>query len=223
MVLFENSFCSNNMEIKVYLVEQQNIIREGLTALLASGDNIKVTAECADLEKLPSLADCDVILIDYHGGLEPFLKKLRKIKNEFRHIKIIVLTGEEDTLDVLQAMLTAGVNGYLTKDASSEELHHSIRKVYDDGNYVCTAFVMRLLKNSKYFVNKPETIHLKDLEQELLNLIAEGLTNNDIAQQLHVSVRTIETRRKKLLEKTGTVNTANLIRFAAENGLLKNT
>lgn len=125
-----------------------------------------------------------------------------------------------DKLETLQKMLEGGISGYLTRDASKDELLHSVRKVCDEGYYVCTAFVMRMMKNPAYFRKKAHVIELKKPEQDVLNLVAEGLTNNDIAQRLFVSVRTVEARRKRLLDKTRATNTATLVRFAVEHGLL---
>jgi DNA-binding NarL/FixJ family response regulator len=209
------------MAIRVYIVEKQKIVREGLKAVMLRKENINVAGDAASLDRLPSLSECDVLLFDQNGDIDAFLKKVRGIKKKYPSIKIITLTDADNSLEVLQDMLETGVNGYLTKNASAEELNHSVFKVFDDGSYICTGFVLRLLKNFKHTVVNPKRIELKESEQIVLNLIAEGLTNQDIADQLKISVRTVETRRQKILEKTGSVNTAVLIRFAAENGLLE--
>jgi DNA-binding NarL/FixJ family response regulator len=209
------------MAIRVYIVEKQKMFREGLKALMLEEKSIQIAGETEDLDHLPSLKSCNVILLDHDSGKSSFLKRVKTLKKTYPSLKIVVVSSEDNSIDVLKAMLEAGVNGYLTKNASGEELTHSIRKVYGDGNYVCTGFVMRLLKHPKRYFKKTKTIELKPAEQTVLDLVAEGLTNKEISEQLGISVRTVETRRKKIMDKTGSVNTAVLIRFATENGLLK--
>lgn len=211
------------MEIRVILIERQKIIREGFKAFATNDDKVKIIGEAERLDAATAklLAGCDVLVLEFYGAFNAFMAQVKEIKGKYPTLRIITLTGDEvDKLETLQKMLEGGISGYLTRDASKDELLHSVRKVCDEGYYVCTAFVMRMMKNPAYFRKKAHVIELKKPEQDVLNLVAEGLTNNDIAQRLFVSVRTVEARRKRLLDKTRATNTATLVRFAVEHGLL---
>jgi DNA-binding NarL/FixJ family response regulator len=122
-------------------------------------------------------------------------------------------------------MLQAGADGYILKTSSIEELVYAIQKIANHGIYIGPEFTLNML--AKYAPKSSDDrnavydFNISDREMDVLKLIAKGLTNNEIAQKLYTSVRTIETRRKKLLEKTKTINTATLIYFATANGLLK--
>jgi len=209
------------IKINVCLIGKHQLLRSSIKTLLRDS-HISMVAEedsVKSLTRLP-LTSCHVMVIECAQRMDTFLKLVSDLLNTHPHIKVIALTSGEDDLSMLRSMLEAGISGYLTNDASGEELSHSIRKVHDEGIYVCTAFVMRMLKSPAQATPLQSTVKLKAPELEVLRLIAEGLTNNEIAEKLFLSVRAIENRRKRLLEKTGSINTATLIKFAVKNGLI---
>ncbi len=212
------------METQVYLLERKPLIRDNIRGLLRNERSVKIFAEDKDLGEArhKAFAKAEVLLVEFVQPASMFFERVAALKKQYPALKIIVMSCEDDSVATLRTMLQSGASGYLTINASTEELTHAIRKVMGDGTYVCTAFALRQLKNaaSASVSKKLPPIMLSRGEHEVLALVAEGLTNQEIAQQLFVSVRTVENRRQKLLEKTDTVNTATLIKFAMRHGLI---
>lgn len=217
------------MSIKIFLVEDHDIVRNGIKALLNSQEDVKIVGEASNgleaLKKLESIQP-DVLLMDMNMPVMDGLDGTRKVKERFPAIKILVLSMH-DHESYLIDMLDAGANGYILKNASTDELMYAIRKIANDGIYIGAEFTLNMLakyKSSAGFVTNTKSkldLKISDREMDVLKLVAKGLTNNEIAKQLFTSVRTIETRRKNLLDKTKTTNTATLIHFATLNGIIK--
>jgi DNA-binding NarL/FixJ family response regulator len=216
------------MEITIFLVEDHDIVRNGIKALLSNHPQIKIVGEASNgldaLEKLEKIQP-DIVLVDMNMPVMDGLESTKRIKNKYPDVKILVLSMH-DHESYLIDMLQAGANGYILKNASTEELVFAIRKIANDGIYIGPEFTLNMLAKYKAFAGYSDSTALYDFkisdrEMDVLKLVAKGLTNNEIAVKLFTSVRTIETRRKKLLEKTKTRNTATLIYFAAANGLIK--
>lgn len=214
------------MRVKVFIVEDHEIVRQGIRALLEGNDEVEIVGEAVNgadaIEKLRNISP-DVILMDMNMPVMNGLESTRVIKKNFPSVKVLTLSMH-DHESYLSDMLEAGASGYILKNSSREELLFAIKKIAGDGIYIGPEFALNML--SKYKIeNGPIVQHVKieltDKEREVLDLIADGLTNVQIANKLFTSVRTIETRRKKLLDKTGTNNTATLIRYSVRNGLIK--
>lgn len=214
--------------INVLLVEDHDIVRQGIRALLENQPEVTVIGEACNgaeaLEKLKILKP-DVLIMDMNMPVMSGLECTRKVRSEYPDIKILVLSMH-DHENYLIEMLDAGANGYVLKNTSKDELVFAIKKIANDGMYIGPEFTMSMLakyKASTGFAEISPSLDLKISEREMdvLRLVAKGLTNNEIAKQLFTSVRTIETRRKNLLEKTKTTNTATLIRFATIKGIIK--
>lgn len=216
------------MKIKVLLVEDHDIVREGLRALLEGEADIEVVAEaCNGEEALELLREKNpqLILMDMNMPVMNGLEATKRIKRDYPGKKVLILSMH-DHESYLIDMLDAGADGYILKNSSRTELLFAIRKVAADGKYMGAEFVFSMLAkykagNSGVNAVKRSDIKITDREMDVLNLVADGKTNQEIAKQLFTSVRTIETRRKNLLDKTGTTNTATLIKYAVQNGLVK--
>ncbi|MCE3229299.1 MAG: response regulator transcription factor [Bacteroidetes bacterium] len=217
-----------NKTIKVLLVEDHDIVRQGIKALLADNPDTLVIGEARHgaeaIEKVKALHP-DVLLMDLNMPVMNGLECTRQVKKDFPEVKVLILSMH-DNENYLIDMLEAGANGYILKNTSKDELLFAIKKIANDGIYMGPEFTLNMLakyKASKGFTDVPKQtdIKLTDREMDVLHLIAQGLTNVEMARKLFTSVRTIETRRKKLLDKTKTTNTATLIRFAVLNGLIK--
>lgn len=213
------------MPVKVFLVEDHEIVRQGIRALLEGETDIIVTGEAPNgvemLKKLES-DQPDVLLMDMNmpemGGVEC----TTQVKSKYPAVKVLILSMH-DHESYLVDMIYAGADGYILKNSSREELLFAIRKVANDGVYISSEFTLNMLaKQNRRDLRKqsPPPVVLSEREMDVLLLIAEGHTNTEIANKLFTSVRTIETRRKNLLDKTGTNNTATLIRYAVMNGLV---
>lgn len=214
------------MATNVFVIENNTTTREGVMALIELDGNIFVAGSSDKYElNTPYLNNSiDVLLIELNETFSNVISLIRAILQELPKLKIIILSGHEDSPTFLKEAFEVGVSGYMTKNASAMELSHGIDKVNRDGLYICTAFMLRFINSNDLKVVPELRSALHDTisanEMQVLKLIAEGLTNNDIAQKLCVSVRTIETRRYKLQEKTNTNNTASLIRYCFKTGLI---
>jgi len=212
------------MPVKVFLVEGREIVRLGIKAMLSHERNVKIVGDAGNetetLEKLKSVQP-DVILLDVNIPVTVVLDFTLEIKRKYPKIRILIITMN-DFESSLTRMLQGGIDGYVLKDTSKDELIFAIEKVNSEGSYMKPELILDVLAKYKLKSETTESVpELSDREKQVLELIAEGLTNIQMAKKLFTSVRTIETRRKKLLDKTGTVNTATLIRFAVLNGLIK--
>jgi DNA-binding NarL/FixJ family response regulator len=216
------------MEIKILLAEDHDIVRDGIRALLESEHDLRVIGQASNGEEAFAKArelNPDVVIMDLNMPVMNGLDCTRKIKAELPKIKILVLSMH-DHENYLIDLLDAGADGYVLKNTSKEELAFAIRKIYKDGIYMGPEFTLNMLQKYRTTVQpdraeKKEQLNISDREMEVLNLVAQGKTNSEIARTLFTSVRTIETRRKNLLDKTQTNNTATLIRYAVKNGLVK--
>lgn len=215
------------MAVKIFLVEDHDIVRQGIKALLSGESSVIVTGEASNgSEVIPMLKKQkpDVLVMDMNMPVMNGLETTKFIKKEYPEIKILILSMH-DHESYLIDLLDAGADGYILKNSTKDELLFAIHKIVGGGMYIAPEFTMNMLAKYKMsmttnFKSGASTVDLSEREQAVLDLIAEGYTNLEIASKLFISVRTIETRRKKLLEKTGTVNTATLIRFAVKNGLI---
>jgi DNA-binding NarL/FixJ family response regulator len=214
------------MKIKVLLVEDHEIVRKGIKAILESDPEIEVAGEASNgieaIQKLKTIP-VDFVLMDMNMPEMNGQECTKLVKQYHPAIKVLILSMH-DHENYLIDMLGAGVDGYILKNASKDELLFAIKKITTGGIYIGSEFTVNIVSKYKSNNHHPVAtieIELSDRERDVLTLIAEGHTNAEIAEKLFTSIRTIETRRKRLLEKTSTTNTATLIRFAVRNGLVE--
>ncbi|MEJ6981792.1 response regulator transcription factor [Pedobacter sp. P351] len=214
--------------IKVLLAEDHNIVRNGIRSLLDKQADINVIGEATDgLEVLQLLEQGlrpDLVLTDINMPNLNGMALIEELKKKSPDLKVLILSMLDHENYVLQAV-KIGAAGFLLKNVSEEEMVFAIRHVMAGSMYVCSELTAKLiakLNNLPQSDNKEikVAIDLSRREIEILLLIAEGLTNNEIAEKLFTSRRTVEGHRQNLLEKTGARNTATLIRFAVRNGII---
>jgi DNA-binding NarL/FixJ family response regulator len=226
MKMRNSGFSVDSMQIKVLLVEDHELVRDGIKSLLNSHPNISVVGEASNgaeaIDKINTLIP-DLILMDLNMPVMNGQECTKFIKRNFPEIKILILSMH-DNENYLLEIIEAGADGYILKSSSKEELIFAIKKVANGGIYIGSEFTKNIISKFKSTlpknISKDVNIDLSDREKSVLKLISEGYTNNEIADKLFTSIRTIETRRKRLLDKTGTTNTATLIHFAVKSGLI---
>ncbi len=172
---------------------------------------------------LPEMG-CDVVVLDLNmPGMDGFAT-LSRLREEYPTIRILVLSMLDHEQYVAQAM-NAGALGYTLKNTGRAELIHAINTVAAGQPFLCTAIglnMLRKLQNAEGSATDTRTPgSLSKRELEVLRLIAEGLTNAEIADRLFTSKRTIETHRQNIIEKTQAKNTAALIKYAVSEGIIK--
>lgn len=212
--------------IRLFLVDDHAVVREGLRNLLEQEPDFTVIGEAANgqqlLDRLPT-TPTDVVLLDLNMPVLGGIATTERLRADYPAVRIIVLSMVEETLYIKQSLL-AGASGYLLKNASKHEVLTGIRTVLAGRRFLCSEIGLSLLdKVLTASTATPESAagaRLSHREQEVLYLVAEGLTTTQIADQLFTSKRTVETHRQNMLEKTGCKNTAALISYAIMRGLL---
>jgi DNA-binding NarL/FixJ family response regulator len=213
--------------IRILLADDHAVLRAGLKALLNAEPDMEVVGEASDglscIEAATKLQP-DVILLDINmpgmNGLQA-LEKLRGIVPESR---VLILTMHEDTT-YLRQVLASGGAGYVLKRAADNELLTAIRTVYNGGTFLHPSHAQALLTETPpqpEAGSVPDTAltELSDREREVLQLIALGHSNKEIAEMLFLSVKTVETYKARVMEKLDLKTRAALVRFALKHGLL---
>jgi DNA-binding NarL/FixJ family response regulator len=211
---------------RVVIVEDQTIIREGLRSLLSSAKEFDIVGEAGDgWEAIRCIEKCkpDLVLTDLSMPRMNGTDMIETIKKQSPKTKVIALTVHQEEEYVL-ATLKAGVDGYLLKEASYPELLMAIRSVLKGNRYISPEISGKLisgyLEGRKSFKIDSLWETLTRREREILKLIAEGYKNKEIADYLCISKKTVETHRANLMRKLDLHNTAALVAFAMEKGLV---
>lgn len=214
--------------VKLLLVDDHKIIRDGLKALLLGEKDFEIVGECDDGEEVLGFVrenEVDIILMDINMPNMNGIDATKLVTDIHDNVKVIALTMHNED-GYITKILKAGATGYVMKNAGKAELVNAIRKVKKNGNYftdeVADIMFQRLMKKGAQAKPANVMISLEDLtrrEVEILQLIAEELTNNEIAEKLFISPRTVDTHRRNLLQKLNVKNTAGLVKFAIQNGL----
>lgn len=175
------------------------------------------------LELLENGTEADLLITDLNLPMINGFELLAEIQQRKLQLKTAVLSMQGSESDVDQAV-QLGASGYLLKSIDPDELLFAIRHIIKGNVYICSESAVKLLKNytstQSKTLNATMAVELSDREEEILQLIAQGFTNTEMADRLFLSKRTIEGHRQSLLDKTNSKNTATLIRFAAISGLL---
>ena len=208
--------------IRVLIVDDHAVVRSGLRLLLGQEPDIEPVGEAGTGREAVFEARTlkpDVILLDVvmpdQGGLDV----LPTLRREHPETKVLVLSMQDDPRYVREAF-AAGARGYVLKEAADAEVVAAVREVARGGRYVNPELGARLLAAEAEAERRVEEDPLSDREREVLRLLALGHTNQEIAGQLYISVRTAETHRAHIMQKLRLQTRAELVRFALDEGLL---
>lgn len=215
----------DSKKLKLYIVDDHKLFREGLKLLLSTQDFVHYIYEASNgrefIENL-SFVDCDVVLMDIEmpemNGVEATEKALQMRPD----LKIIVLSmyGDEQ---YYYKMVDAGVKGFVLKNSGIEKVITAIHKVAAGENYFSEELLINILNNMRdNGKNEPDTpdSEISEREMEILYYVCLGLSNQEIADKLFISKRTVDKHRANLLSKTGCRNTAALVMYAIKNKLI---
>jgi DNA-binding NarL/FixJ family response regulator len=212
------------MSVKIILADDHRIMREGLRALLEREAGIEVIAEADNGRTTVELSrelNPDVVVIDIGMPDLNGIDATRQIVSESPAVKVIALSMHSDRKFVRE-MLSAGASGYLLKDSAFEELGIALTTVINNQTYLSPKIANTVVKDYLGKVEPKESKvspALTKREREVLQLIAEGKTTKDIASHLYVSIKTIETHRKQIMDKVGLNSVAELTKYAIREGL----
>lgn len=213
--------------IRILLTDDHLIIRNGIKLMLNKNLKMKIIAEASSGEEAiqyleKNASDIDVVLMDIDMSGINGIDTTRIITKEYKHIKVLALTMHIEEKYIIE-MLDAGAAGYILKQASIEELNQAIENVAQGKKYysneVSTTMINALMHNGKGGEKDVVSV-LSAREKEVLSLIALGGTNKEVGEKLFISARTVESHRRKMMEKLELNNTAELIRYAIENNLI---
>jgi DNA-binding NarL/FixJ family response regulator len=220
---------------RIFIVDDHPMVRGGVRAMLASEPDLLVVGEASHgqalLDQLPT-TPTDVVLLDLNMPVLDGLATTQRLRTEFPRVKILVLSMLSHERYVTQ-LFEAGVLGYALKNNEPDELVLAIHTVAAGRPYLCSELGLLLLSSQPAQPTSPEPVPAKATgplpnpysfsprELEVLQLLAEGHTNADIAETLCTSKRTVETHRQHLLTKTGTKNVAALIRLTVSQGIVR--
>lgn len=215
--------------IKVAIADDHKIFRSGVINTLTPYDNIQFIYEADDGLHLLQLMENelpDVILMDLKMPNLDGIEATAKVREKYPQVKVIILTMYEDDNFIVH-LIENGANAYLLKNAEPEEIYEAICTSHEKGFYfnenVNLALLKKVLhKNKQQF--KPtlkNEIQLNDREREVLKLICNELTTQEISEQVFLSPRTVEGIRQKLLEKINVKNSVGLVLYAFRNGIIE--
>jgi DNA-binding NarL/FixJ family response regulator len=214
--------------IDIVLAEDHNIVRNGIISLLEKEPDIHVAGAATNGKEVLSLLEkgthADVVLADMNmpemGGID----LTQNVKALYPDCKVIILSALDHEKYVIKAF-QAGASGYLLKSVSADELVFAIKHTIVNNLYLCSELTSKFLKRL-LTIPDPSALHhfqeveFSEKEIEVLGLISEGYTNQEIADKLFSSKRTVESQRQALIDKTGSRNTAALVRFAIVSGIV---
>jgi two-component system, NarL family, response regulator LiaR len=208
--------------IRVLIADDHLIVREGLRTLLERTPGIVLVGEAADGEEAIRAAQAlqpDVVLLDLRMPRKDGVTAIKEIKAQQPAIRILVLTSYDDDESVFSA-IKAGAHGYLLKDSHPEQLGQAIRDVYQGASALHPAIARKVLHE----INRPQNLPpaeqpLTERELEVLQLIAQGLSNNEIARRLVIGERTVATHVRNLLGKLHLASRTQAALYAIRAGL----
>ncbi|PKP02459.1 MAG: DNA-binding response regulator [Bacteroidetes bacterium HGW-Bacteroidetes-6] len=210
-------------KIQVLLVDDHELFSEGMKVLFDVSPEAVIYSSCKNgMEFLDSIEKKmpDVVLMDINMPVMNGIEATRKAVAKYSEIKIIALSmyGEEE---YLESMLDAGAKGFLVKNTGIDELERAIKTVYDGKSYFSSdllSILMNLLRNPKKEEINKEQQKFSERELEILQLICDGMTNQEIGDKLFISPRTVDGHRANIISKAEVKNTAQLVTYAIRNG-----
>lgn len=207
--------------IRIIIVDDHPMVAEGIEALLESYDDITVLATLSDGEEAIRQATAlepDVMLMDLNMPKTNGLAATEIILENCPNTKILILSMH-DSPEYISTAMNHGAMGYLLKDVTTEEIRHAIDKVLAGERYLCTGAQGSLEPDPTDSQREP----LTSREQNILLQLAQGKSNKEVAIDLDISVRTVETHRRNIKRKLGISTTAGLTKYALEHGVLQGT
>ena len=216
-------------KIKLVLVDDHQLVRDGVKVMLMNVADIEIVGEAADSSELFELLKTiqpDIIMMDIsmpeHSGIEV----TEIIKKQGLKVKVIMLTEDVSVAAVFDS-LKAGALGYLPKNAKRDEILQAIYKVNEGEEYIAESITNAVLKTyiskarNLNYIDPIRNIELSKREIEIVELFSEGLSYKEIANRLYISTRTVESHKNNILEKLELKTIVDMVKYAIKNGIIK--
>lgn len=216
-------------KIRIFIVDDHQIVCDGIKSLLSDVDDIEVYGTASNIENLIAKtkeAHIHICLISIYDPTDGEIENLRKLKTEFPNMNLLVLSMNKSKSFILKT-LKAGARGYLTKDTSRSELIEAIYTIRGGYDYYAKSIANIVLNN---YLKETDVEHqlidqeekkLSSREIEVLELFGQSYTNKEIADILFISVRTVESHKSNVMKKLNLKTTVDLVKFAISNNIIK--
>ncbi|HEU5097727.1 MAG TPA: response regulator transcription factor [Roseiflexaceae bacterium] len=213
-------------KLRIFLADDHSVVREGLKTLVNGQSDMVVVGEAdngAQVRQLAAECGADVVIMDISMPQLNGAEATAELRQQCPEIKVLALSVHEDS-SYVRRLLDAGASGYVLKRSASEMLIHAIRLVASGGVYLDSTIAGKLLGNRAGQVGegKPD-VELSEREADVIRLIAYGYSNKEIATQLGLSVKTVETYKARAVDKLGLDSRVAIVRYALQRGWLLNT
>lgn len=207
---------------KILIADDHKLFSEGLASMVKQIKGTELTGIASNGQEaldLIILNPIDLLITDLHMPGMDGLELIRNVKQKYPNIKILVISMHNEP-SVIEEVFDANAEGYILKDATREEFLKAIDRILYDGTYYSNIVLENLLRRSREKKKSTENkIHLSEREIEILSLIMQEYSSEEIAEKLFISKRTVDTHRKSILQKTHCRTLVGLIKFAYENGI----
>ena len=209
-------------KVKLIVVDDHPILRGGIVSLLEKAENIEVICEAANGKEALACIETekpDVVLMDINMDGKLDVTTTENIKKRWPEIKVLAFSMHEE-VQVIRRMLKAGASGYILKNAAHQEVLRAIEAVMQGGNYYGQEVLDIMTQSISADGEAEHEIVLSNREKEVLHFVAKEYTNQEIAEKINISLRTVETHKRNLIKKLRVKNVVGLVRFALEQGQL---
>jgi len=212
-------------DIRVLIVDDHAILREGIRSLLERQADIQVVAEASNgreaLEKVREFRP-DIVLMDVAMPEMNGLEATRMIRSEFPQVKVLILT-QHDNREYVAPLLQAGASGYVLKRSGGREVVDAIHQVYNEGAYLEASITRQVLEGFAFPIEEARhtTAHLTIRERQVLELLIDGKSNKEIALLLGISPKTISVHRSSLMMKLNVRTSIELLRYVNDHHILE--
>lgn len=216
-------------DIKIILVDDHQIVRDGIKSLLTAAANIEIIGEASDgyeLFNLIKVAKPDIVILDLSLPKISGIEIIKILTQEYDNIKVLVLSMYTSE-DFIFNSIKSGAKGYLPKNTTKKELLEAIYKLNQNEEYfsepisniILKSYIKKAKSGNKYSEKKEESLSSRELE--ILKMFAEGNSNKNIADQLSLSIRTVESHKNHIMQKLELKSTVDLVKFAIKNNIIE--
>jgi len=209
-------------KVKVFLVDDHDILMDGIEAILKDAEDIIVVGKANSVEMAEQyikVKQPDVVLTDISMGKKSGLDLTKFLQQHYPEIKVVILSMHDDYFNI-STLIKAGASGYLLKNVKNEELHMAIAKVMNNETYIQQSIASKFVNGYVKDSQTEKLNHLSPREIEIIRLIVEENTTIEISKRLFISEHTVETHRKNIWRKTGAKSIIGLINYAKEHQLI---